>query len=64
VVLVTRSHKNPQRKPARELPCGKIRILLRNHYLINFIYELKIHGSFIKLLFWLYFEYRTPINDF
>ena len=36
MVLVTRSHKIPLRKPARELPCGKIRILLLNHYLIIF----------------------------
>ncbi len=51
VVFVTRSHKNPWRKPARELPCGKIRILLRNHYLIIFICALMIHGSFMILIF-------------
>jgi len=45
--FVTRSHKNPWRKPARELPCGKIRILLRNHYLIIFVCALMLHGSFI-----------------
>jgi hypothetical protein len=50
VVFVTRSHKNPWHKPARELPCENIRILLRNRYLIIFIYALMIHGSFIEFV--------------
>ena len=49
VVFVTRSRKNPWRNPARELPCGKIRILSGNHYLIILVCVLMIHGSFIIL---------------
>jgi len=47
VVVVTRSHKSPWHKPARELPCGKIWILLSNHYLFISICTLIIHGSFM-----------------
>ena len=64
MVFVTRSHKSPWRKPARELPCGKTWILLRNHYLFIFVCALNNTWKFHNFKFLMSFVLTKDYHFF